>query len=117
VNRFPGFLSQHAASLGKAAIAIISDTNSWDSTPPRSPTGCAGNVYAEVTLEGPSRDLHSGLYGGAVVNPLNALTGILGQLHGPDGRVRLRAFTTMLRSYRRKSGRPGQHFPSTRPPY
>jgi acetylornithine deacetylase/succinyl-diaminopimelate desuccinylase-like protein len=46
----------------------------------------------EVTLDGPSCDLHSGLYGGAVVNPLNALTGILGQLHGPDGRVQVPGF-------------------------
>ena len=46
----------------------------------------------EVTLEGPSRDLHSGLYGGAVVNPLNALTEALGQLHGPGGRVQIPGF-------------------------
>ncbi len=88
----PGFLSRHAASLGKAGVAIICDTNSWDIDTPAITYRLRGNVYAEVTLEGPSRDLHSGLYGGAVVNPLNALTEILGQLHGPDGRVQIPGF-------------------------
>ena len=88
----PGFLAEHAASLSKAAIAIVSDTNSWDIDTPAITYRLRGNVYVEVTLEGPSRDLHSGLYGGAAVNPLNALTEILGQLHGRDGRVQLPGF-------------------------
>ena len=88
----PGFLAEHAASLGKAAIAIISDTNSWDIDTPAITYRLRGNVYVEVTLQGPSRDLHSGLYGGAAVNPLNALTEILGQLHDRDGRVQLPGF-------------------------
>ncbi len=88
----PAFLSKHAASLGKAGIAIISDTNSWDIDTPAITYRLRGNAYVQVTLEGPSRDLHSGLYGGAVVNPLNALTEILGQLHGPDGRVQIPGF-------------------------
>ena len=88
----PGFLAEHAASLGKAAIAIISDTNAWDIDTPAITYRLRGNVYVEVTLQGPSRDLHSGLYGGAAVNPLNALTEILGQLHDRDGRVQLPGF-------------------------
>ena len=88
----PGFLAEHAASLGKAAVAIVSDTNSWDIDTPAITYRLRGNVYVEVTLEGPSRDLHSGLYGGAVVNPLNALTEILGQLHGREACVQLPGF-------------------------
>jgi acetylornithine deacetylase/succinyl-diaminopimelate desuccinylase-like protein len=88
----PGFLSEHAASLGKAGIAIISDTNSWDIDTPAITYRLRGNAYVEVTLQGPSRDLHSGLYGGAVVNPLNALTEVLGQLHGSDGHVQIPGF-------------------------
>jgi acetylornithine deacetylase/succinyl-diaminopimelate desuccinylase-like protein len=88
----PGFLAEHAASLSKAAVAIISDTNSWDIDTPAITYRLRGNVYVEVTLDGPARDLHSGLYGGAAVNPLNALTEILGQLHGRDGRVQLPGF-------------------------
>ena len=61
----PGFLAEHAATLSKAAVAIVSDTNSWDIDTPAITSRLRGNVYVEVTLEGPSRDLHSGLYGGA----------------------------------------------------
>src|SRR3546814_17136599 len=51
-----------------------------------------GLMYAEVTRHGPSRDLHSGMYGGAVLNPINALTRILGQLHDDQGRVQIPGF-------------------------
>jgi acetylornithine deacetylase/succinyl-diaminopimelate desuccinylase-like protein len=88
----PAFLAKHAATLGKAAIAVISDTNAWDIDTPAITYRLRGNVYVEVTLEGPSRDLHSGLYGGAAVNPLNALTKILGQLHDREGRVQIPGF-------------------------
>ncbi len=88
----PGFLAGHAAQLSRAAVAIVTDTNSWDIDTPAITYRLRGNVYVEVTLEGPSRDLHSGLYGGAVVNPINALTEILGQLHGRGGRVQIPGF-------------------------
>ena len=88
----PGFLEKHAPVLRAASAAIITDTNAWDIDTPAITYRLRGNVYFEVTLHGPSRDLHSGLYGGAVVNPLNALTEILGQLHGRDGRVQVPGF-------------------------
>ena len=88
----PGFLEKHAATLREASVAIITDTNAWDIDTPAITYRLRGNVYVEVTLSGPSRDLHSGLYGGAVVNPLNAMTEILGQLHGRDGRVQVPGF-------------------------
>lgn len=85
------FLKAHAERL-KADVAIITDTNSWDIDTPAITTSLRGMVYVEVTLHGPSRDLHSGLYGGAVVNPINALSRILGELHDPDGKVQLVGF-------------------------
>jgi len=88
----PGFLEKHATALREASIAVITDTNAWDIDTPAITYRLRGNVYMEVTLSGPSRDLHSGLYGGAVINPLNALTEILGQLHGRDGRVQIPGF-------------------------
>lgn len=88
----PGFLEKHAPVLREASAAIITDTNAWDIDTPAITYRLRGNVYIEVALHGPSRDLHSGLYGGAVVNPLNALTEILGQLHGRDGRVQIPGF-------------------------
>jgi acetylornithine deacetylase/succinyl-diaminopimelate desuccinylase-like protein len=88
----PGFLEKHAATLREASVAIISDTNAWDIDTPAITYRLRGNVYVEATLTGPSHDLHSGLYGGAVVNPLNALTEILGQLHDHKGRVQIPGF-------------------------
>jgi acetylornithine deacetylase/succinyl-diaminopimelate desuccinylase-like protein len=88
----PGFLAKHASSLRKADVAIVTDTNSWDIDTPAITYRLRGNVYIEITLEGPSRDLHSGLYGGATVNPINALTEILGQLHDQNGRVQIPGF-------------------------
>jgi len=88
----PGFLAEHADTLREASAAIITDTNAWDIETPAITYRLRGNVYMEVTLSGPSRDLHSGLYGGAVINPLNAMTEILGQLHGRDGRVQIPGF-------------------------
>ncbi len=88
----PGFLAAHADQLSKAAAVIVTDTNSWDIDTPAITYRLRGLTYVEVTLEGPSRDLHSGLYGGGVLNPINALTKILGQLHDAQGRVQIPGF-------------------------
>ncbi len=88
----PGFLAAHAATLSRANAAVVTDTNAWDIDTPAITYRLRGNVYVEVTLQGPSRDLHSGLYGGAVINPINALTEVLGQLHDRDGCVQLPGF-------------------------
>ena len=57
----------------------------WDIETPALATLLRGLLYTEIALRGPSHDLHSGLYGGAVPNPLNVLTRILGQLHDGEG--------------------------------
>lgn len=88
----PGFLAGHRDELGGAAIAIVTDTNSWNIDTPAITYRLRGLVYVEITIEGPSRDLHSGLFGGAVVNPINVLTEILGQLHDGRGRVQVPGF-------------------------
>jgi acetylornithine deacetylase/succinyl-diaminopimelate desuccinylase-like protein len=90
VNLEP-FLRDHAADLA-ADIAIISDTNMWDIDTPAITTRLRGMVYAELRVRGPLRDLHSGLFGGSALNPLNALTRILGALHDAQGRVQLPGF-------------------------
>jgi acetylornithine deacetylase/succinyl-diaminopimelate desuccinylase-like protein len=87
----PPFLASHAADLA-ADVAIVTDTNSWDIETPAITTRLRGLLYVGLTLYGPSRDLHSGLYGGAVVNPLNALTKALGDLHDLHGRVQIPGF-------------------------
>lgn len=80
-----------------ADICVVSDTGMWDIDTPAISTVLRGLIYAEVTLHGPSRDLHSGMYGGSVPNPLNVLTKVLGQLHDAEGRVQIPGFYNEVR--------------------
>ncbi len=86
-----GFLEAHKHEL-QADVCVVSDTNMWDIDTPALGIMLRGLLYLEVTLHGPSQDLHSGLYGGAVPNPLNILTSILGDLHDEKGRVQIPDF-------------------------
>ena len=85
------FLETYKDRLG-ADVAVISDTTMWDIDTPALTTRLRGLTFLEVTLRGPSRDLHSGMYGGSALNPLNALARILGELHDDQGRIRLPGF-------------------------
>jgi acetylornithine deacetylase/succinyl-diaminopimelate desuccinylase-like protein len=82
---FDPFLKAHAEELA-CDVAVVSDTGMWDVRTPAITSMLRGLVYIEAVLRGPSRDLHSGVYGGTLVNPCNALCGVLGQLHDRDGR-------------------------------
>jgi len=90
------FLEAHREEL-RADVCVVSDTGMWDIDTPAIATMLRGLVYVELTLSGPSRDLHSGMYGGAVPNPLNVLTRVLGQLHDGEGRVRIPGFYDQVR--------------------
>jgi acetylornithine deacetylase/succinyl-diaminopimelate desuccinylase-like protein len=85
------FVRAHRGELA-ADVCIVSDTNMWDIDTPALATQLRGLLYTEIGLWGPSHDLHSGLYGGSVPNPLNVLTRMLGQLHDADGRVQVPGF-------------------------
>jgi acetylornithine deacetylase/succinyl-diaminopimelate desuccinylase-like protein len=85
------FLRDHKADL-VADMALISDTGMWDVETPAITTRLRGMTYAEVTLKAANRDLHSGLYGGSALNPINALTKILGALQDENGRIQLPGF-------------------------
>jgi acetylornithine deacetylase/succinyl-diaminopimelate desuccinylase-like protein len=85
------FLQAHNSVL-RADVAVVSDTNMWNIETPAITTRLRGIVYAELRVRAPSRDLHSGLYGGSALNPLNALTKLLGGLHDDTGRVQLPGF-------------------------
>ena len=65
-------------------MALISDTGMWDVETPAITTRLRGMTYAEVTLKAANRDLHSGIYGGSALNPINALTRILGATAGRE---------------------------------
>jgi acetylornithine deacetylase/succinyl-diaminopimelate desuccinylase-like protein len=75
-----------------ADVALISDTGMWSVDTPAITTRLRGMTYAEVTLKAANRDLHSGIYGGSALNPINALTKILGELHDENGRIQLPGF-------------------------
>lgn len=85
------FIKEHKSDL-KADIALISDTGQFARSVPAITYGLRGLVYSEVFLTGPSHDLHSGMYGGAVPNPANALCELLATLHDKDGRVNIPGF-------------------------
>ncbi|MGI9437226.1 MAG: dipeptidase [Geminicoccaceae bacterium] len=86
-----GFLTAHRDEL-RADVCIVSDTGMWNIETPAICVMLRGLLCADLTLHGPSRDLHSGIYGGAVPNPLNILTRILGRLHDGDGRIQIPGF-------------------------
>jgi acetylornithine deacetylase/succinyl-diaminopimelate desuccinylase-like protein len=88
---FAGLLREHRAQLD-CDVVLISDTTMWATDVPSMCTGMRGLVDAEITLTGPSRDLHSGSFGGAVPNPLHAMSSLLAGLHSSDGRVTLPGF-------------------------
>lgn len=90
------FLAAHREELA-ADICVISDTGMLDVDRPAITYMLRGIAYAEVTLHGPSHDLHSGMYGGAVVNPLNALCRIVAALHDDQSRVLLPGFYDQVR--------------------
>lgn len=85
------FIAGHTAELACDYLAI-SDTNMPAADKPGITCGLRGIICAEITLTGANRDLHSGLYGGAVRNPLHALATMVAGLHDADGRVTLPGF-------------------------
>lgn len=75
-----------------ADVAVISDTAVYSEDVPSLTTSVRGLVHWEITVSGPSGDLHSGYYGGSVRNPIEALTQIIGELKDADGRVTVPGF-------------------------
>jgi acetylornithine deacetylase/succinyl-diaminopimelate desuccinylase-like protein len=75
-----------------ADLVVISDTGFFDGNLPAITVGLRGIMYAQIDVAGPTVDLHSGVYGGAVANPANALCQIVAALKGPDGVVQIPGF-------------------------
>lgn len=76
----------------KADVVLISDTSMLANDVPSITTGLRGLTYLEVEVTGPNRDLHSGVYGGAVANPINILCDMISSLHDTDRRVTIPGF-------------------------
>ena len=76
----------------KADVILISDTSLISLDQPSITVGLRGLSYMEVELTGPNRDLHSGVYGGAVANPVNVLSKMIASLHDDNGHVTIPGF-------------------------
>ena len=76
----------------KNDVILISDTGMIAQDVPSITTGLRGLSYVEVEVTGPNRDLHSGLYGGAVANPINILTKMIASLHDEDNHITIPGF-------------------------
>ena len=73
-------------------VILISDTGMIANNVPSITTGLRGLSYVEVEVTGPNRDLHSGLYGGAVANPINILTKMIASLHDENNHITIQGF-------------------------
>ncbi|HEX8696167.1 MAG TPA: dipeptidase [Longimicrobium sp.] len=90
------FLGANASRLRCDAV-LIHDTTMFAPGLPSITIGLRGLAYMEVRVQGPATDLHSGAYGGAVVNPANALARIIAALHDERGRVTVPGFYDKVR--------------------
>ena len=85
------FVKRNQEKLSNDVI-LISDTGMISNQQPSITTGLRGLSYVEVEVTGPNRDLHSGLYGGAVANPINILTKMIASLQDEDNRITIPGF-------------------------
>ncbi|MCX7683232.1 MAG: M20/M25/M40 family metallo-hydrolase, partial [Anaerolineae bacterium] len=85
------------ADLLAADVAVVSDTHILSKDTPSIIYGLRGLAAIEVEVRGPEHDLHSGIYGGAVHNPIHALCEMIARLHDPSGRVAVPGFYDAVR--------------------
>jgi len=90
-NNLDTFVAENKEKL-QADVIVISDTGMIANDIPSITTGLRGLSYHEVEVTGPSRDLHSGLYGGAVANPINILCKMIASLHDENNHITIPGF-------------------------
>ena len=88
----PAFLAENKKELSEPDIALVCDTSMWNASTPAITIMLRGLAQEEVIIRGPSHDLHSGMFGGPVLNPIHILSKIIGDLHDADGKVTLPGF-------------------------
>jgi acetylornithine deacetylase/succinyl-diaminopimelate desuccinylase-like protein len=87
----PPFLAAHR-ELFACDLVLSADGSQYSETEPATLVGLRGGTGVQIDVRGPSYDLHSGQYGGAVQNPIHALATILASMRGSDGRVLVEGF-------------------------
>ncbi|MFZ4740240.1 MAG: dipeptidase [Bacteroidales bacterium] len=87
----PKFCEKHKEML-KADIILVSDTGMIAQDIPSITTGLRGLSYMEIEVTGPNRDLHSGIFGGAVANPANILAKMIASLHDENNHICIPGF-------------------------
>ncbi len=85
------FLEDNKEKL-KADIVLVSDTSMISMEHPSIETGLRGLAYMEVEVTGPNRDLHSGVYGGAVANPITVLSKMIASMHDENNHITIDGF-------------------------
>lgn len=90
-TNLPHLIRERAAELA-CDYVVLSDTGKYSDDTPSMAYSTRGMVYKEIILDGPTRDLHSGQYGGTVANPANVLAGIVASLYDGNGRVTISGF-------------------------
>ncbi|WP_149276604.1 dipeptidase [Pareuzebyella sediminis] len=90
-NNLSIFVAKNKEKLANDII-LISDTGMIANDVPSITTGLRGLSYVEVEVTGPNRDLHSGLYGGAVANPINVLAKMIASLHDENNHITIPGF-------------------------
>ena len=88
----PGFLEAHKDELSKPDMALVCDTSMWNAKTPAITVMLRGLAQEEVIIRIASHDLHSGMFGGPVNNPIHVLAKIIADLHDADGKVTLPGF-------------------------
>ena len=92
------FVADHARELACDCV-VISDSTMFAPGLPSILSSLRGLAYFEINVQGPSGDLHSGMYGGAVVNPAMALARILATMHDKNGRIAIKGFYSDVRDW------------------
>lgn len=115
-NNLDKFIESHTDLL-KADIVLISDTSFYADEMPSIAYGLRGICYMEVEMIGPNRDLHSGVYGGAVANPVNELATLIAKLKDKNGKITIPGFYDKVRPLTKKERDAYKRLPFKRKEY